>query len=83
MMPVSAENHTPKTKAPLSGEVEEASKCVLRKRGGDLTHVEVAGYLVDLIGELAALARTRKLDNVAYFLDMARIEAGFAERKDG
>ena len=36
---------------------------------------EVAIYVSQMAGEMAAMARTARLDLLAYFLEMARIEA--------
>ena len=36
---------------------------------------EVATYVSQMAGEMAAMARTARLDLLAYFLEMARIEA--------
>ena len=36
---------------------------------------ELAGYVAQMTGQMAAMARGEKLDLLAYFLDMARIEA--------
>jgi hypothetical protein len=38
-------------------------------------HVETARYIASLSSELAGIARTSRLDLLAYFLDMARLEA--------
>lgn len=40
---------------------------------------EIAAYLMQLTSELAVLARCQRLDSVAYFLEMARIEASIIE----
>ena len=36
---------------------------------------DAADYIAQMAGELARIARTAKLDPLAYFLEMARIEA--------
>ena len=36
---------------------------------------EVAAYVSQMAGEMAAMARSARLDLLAYFLEMARIEA--------
>ena len=36
---------------------------------------EVAAYVSQMAGEMAAMARSSRLDLLAYFLEMARIEA--------
>lgn len=42
---------------------------------------EIAGYIAQLSGEMASLARGARLDLLAYFLEMARLEAAaHAER---
>jgi hypothetical protein len=46
-----------------------------------LTADEAARYIAQLTGELAAIARHTKLDLLAYFLDMARMEAVTRGRK--
>ena len=43
--------------------------------GAGADHVETARYIASLSSELAGLARTSRLDLLAYFLDMARMEA--------
>jgi hypothetical protein len=37
--------------------------------------VEIAGYIADLSGDLAQLARSHGLDMLGYLLEMARMEA--------
>lgn len=46
------------------------------------SRAEVAAYLIQLTNELAVLARCQMLDSVAYFLEMARIEASIIERDE-
>ncbi len=41
---------------------------------------EVARYVGQMAAELAGLARSARLDVLAYFLDMARLEAAARER---
>ncbi|MFO1148883.1 MAG: hypothetical protein U1E62_10965 [Alsobacter sp.] len=41
---------------------------------------ETAHYVAQLSGELAGMARTAKLDVLAYFLEMAKVEAETARR---
>ena len=41
----------------------------------DASRAELAGYIAQMTGQMAAMARGEKLDLLAYFLDMARIEA--------
>lgn len=41
----------------------------------DGQHIVVARYVADLAAELATLARGQRLDLLAYFLDMAVLEA--------
>lgn len=36
---------------------------------------DIAAYIAQLSGELAGLARTSRFDLLAYFLEMARLEA--------
>ncbi|MFM8700014.1 MAG: hypothetical protein ACKOC1_01250 [Hyphomicrobiales bacterium] len=36
---------------------------------------QVALYISQMVGEMAAMARSARLDLLAYFLEMARIEA--------
>jgi hypothetical protein len=49
----------------------------LSRGGGDLVRLqlEVALYVENLSSELRAMARTAELDTLAYFLEMARVEA--------
>ncbi|MEN5083497.1 hypothetical protein ABE438_13525 [Bosea sp. TWI1241] len=42
---------------------------------------EVASYIAEISLELSALARGVRLDTLAYFIDMARIEAGITCRR--
>jgi hypothetical protein len=44
---------------------------------------ETAHYVAQLSGELASMARTAKLDVLAYFLEMAKLEAESARRGTG
>ena len=41
---------------------------------------ETAAYIFNMTTELVQMVRTSKLDLLAYFLDMARIEAGSLRR---
>ncbi len=41
---------------------------------------ETAHYVAQLSGELAGMARTARLDVLAYFLEMAKLEAESARR---
>lgn len=47
----------------------------------DSSGTVVARYVADLAAELAALARAQRLDLLAYFLDMAVMEA--EQKADG
>ncbi|MGV6871203.1 hypothetical protein ACUSIJ_00715 [Pseudochelatococcus sp. B33] len=47
-----------------------------------MSRKEVAAYLAALSSELAALARARELDTVAYFLEMAQVEASLTDSND-
>ncbi len=53
------------------------------EREPDARAEDVAGYIADMSGDLSAMARSAGLDLLAYFLDMAvmeaRIRAGRAE----
>ena len=42
---------------------------------GSASPVDIAGYIAELTGELADLARSRQLDLLAYLLDIAEREA--------
>ena len=43
--------------------------------------IESARYIAQMSGELAAMAKSANLDLLAYFLDMARVEATSSIRK--
>jgi len=43
---------------------------------------ELATYIAQMTGQMAAMARGEKLDLLAYFLDMARIEAATQAGQD-
>jgi hypothetical protein len=43
--------------------------------------LESARYIAQMAGELASIARSSNLDLLAYFLDMARVEATSSIRK--
>jgi hypothetical protein len=43
--------------------------------------LESAQYIAQMSGELASMARNANLDLLAYFLDMARVEATSSARK--
>lgn len=81
-MSFSSESRTTKVEAGLSGDGERATDLAAGGLDAGFSRAEIAGYLVDLISELSLLASTRRLDTVAYFLEMARIEASLVERKD-
>ncbi|WP_332683496.1 hypothetical protein [Bosea sp. (in: a-proteobacteria)] len=42
--------------------------------------LEVASYIEEISLELGAMARTARLDSLAYFIDMTRLEAGITKR---
>ena len=42
---------------------------------------DAADYITHMTAELAHIARTAKLDSLAYFLEMARIEAATCLRR--
>ena len=42
---------------------------------------DAADYIAQMAAELAQIARTAKLDALAYFLEMARIEANTCLRR--
>ncbi len=44
---------------------------------------EMARYVAQMAGELAAMARATRLELLAYFLEMARIEATTRSRRNG
>ena len=53
-------------------------------RGNDPQALEdMARYIAQMSGELAAMARATKLELLAYFLEMARIEATTRSRRSG
>jgi hypothetical protein len=43
--------------------------------------VEAAAYIFQMTGELAAMARSFELADLAYLLEMAKLEAGNPSRK--
>lgn len=65
-----------------TGEVAQGSRTANGLADYGFSRAEVAAYLLQLTGELAALARCQRLDCVAYFLEMARIEASIIERDE-
>lgn len=81
-MSFSAENRTAGAKSTLAREVKRAAGGGPGGKDRATSSAEVAGYLADLIGELALLARERKLDNVSFLLELARAEALRAEREN-
>jgi hypothetical protein len=58
--------------APLSGTPEPTDPALA---------IESARYVAQMSGELASLPRGANLDLLAYFLDMARVEATSSIRK--
>ena len=44
---------------------------------------DAADYIAQMTAELARIARTARLDTLAYFLEMARIEATTCARRHG
>jgi hypothetical protein len=57
---------------PLSGPIDAADPALA---------IESARYIAQMSGELASMARNANLDLLAYFLDMARVEATSSIRK--
>ena len=47
-----------------------------------MDRADLAVYIAQLTGQLAAMARDQRLDLLAYFLDMARIEAATQAGRD-
>ncbi len=52
----------------------------LRPVTGRRDSVEIARYIADMSAEMAAMAGAGKLDILAYFLSMARVEAEIISR---
>lgn len=44
------------------------------------TQLQVASYIEEISLELGVMARTARLDSLAYFIDMTRLEAEIARR---
>lgn len=57
-----------------------AERGVLR-RDEDAMRLEVASYISEMSGELAAMAQGRKLETIIYFLEMARLESSSIAQK--
>lgn len=62
----------PRTRSP-SGRVSRTTPSTTPD--ASQTVEEVSRYVGQMCGEMASLARTARLDVLAYFLEMARIEA--------
>lgn len=66
-----------------SGEpaiADEGSGGARRRQPPTLDPLEAARYIGQLTAELAGIARASQLDLLAYFLDMARMEAAVRAR---
>ena len=48
---------------------------------GSMSADDAAAYIFQITGELAAMARRAGLGHLAYFLEMAKLEAGNPSRK--
>lgn len=82
-MSFSSENRTTRKESQLAGAAKRpAGKGAEADDDDALSSAEVAAYLAEMIGELAVMARARRLDNVAYLLELARIEAALAGHRD-
>lgn len=81
-MSFSSENRTTRKEAQLPGAAKPPAGTGSETDDDALSSAEVAGYLAEMIGELAIMARARRLDNVAYLLELARIEAALVEQRD-
>lgn len=58
---------SPTAPATMKGRSDEPLDPVVKE--------EIARYVAQMSGEMAAMARSAKLDVLAYFLEMAKIEA--------
>lgn len=67
-MTANARRSLPKLDGPVDGPDHELAPKTPRPD-------EIASYIAQLSGEMALLARGAKLDLLAYFLEMARMEA--------
>ncbi len=81
-MSFSSENRTTRKEAQVPGAAKRPTDKGSETDDDALSGAEVAGYLVEMIGELAIMARARRLGNVAYLLELARTEAALAEQRD-
>lgn len=52
-----------------------------KKTDSDETAASIAGYIAELTAELAQLADRSELAMLAYFLNLARVEAEFRRRE--
>lgn len=75
--------HSLEPAAPLSRDVGPRSPLVTARAPDAQGCEEAARYIAQMSGELAAMARSSKLELLAYFLDMARIEATTRSRRPG
>jgi hypothetical protein len=65
-----------KTVHPVTGTgTNDETKAPSPAAADDRLRAEVAVYIAQMAAEMAGMARSARLDLLAYFLDMARIEA--------
>jgi len=65
---------------PVTGTPEAAAQQAAAERED---RAMVAGYIADMSAELAALAARARIDMLAYFLNLARVEAEIQTRDAG
>jgi hypothetical protein len=63
-----------KIRASLADE-DELESDIMTPAVNEYQSEQVALYVSQMVGEMAAMARSARLDLLAYFLEMARIEA--------
>jgi len=68
-------------KRPTAKALRTAEPEVDPSDAADATVAEVADYIGQIAGEIASMARDAKLDMLAYFLTMARMEAELVASK--
>lgn len=68
------------TSLDFAGKTGTPPQAETSRRAEPEAAAETAHYVAQLSGEMAVLARSARLDVLAYFLDMAKLEAESARR---
>lgn len=68
------------TEGSANGEIARLEAAKASPEAFAEMQLQVASYIEEISLELGAMARAARLDSLAYFIDMTRLEAGITKR---